>query len=469
MRNPLADRRYPPDPTVTGGLPVANGRTSPPQSRSVKPRRVMRGLTVSFLIASIATGLAASWSSASSNSSTLQVATVVPFTGPDAAFGPLFEDSCIPAIKVIDAEGGVLGHQLKCTGIDTRGDPADAIPVVAKLLASQSTLAAVIGPSSDEAAAVVPIFNRAKVTMFLGAGQSEFDKVHFPYVWRLTPPDAATGIAEALWAKDRLHATRVAAVYVANTTGQGNVPNAVAAFQRLGGHVVLTQQLTPAAASYSTEAAQLIRANPQVILFDADAQTAATYLSELKQQGGLRPFVAGETIAQAPWVQSVGSAIGPATLTKYFVAMEGYSPSLNTPGWVAFRDATVAARSQIGSSYTSEYLTDTYEETGWDAMNLMALAMLATHSTVSAVYNGAILGLTQPGAGKVVVHTFAQGKAALAAGKHIQWSGASGQIVLDSFHSTTGDYAAVTIGPHSHNAGILTAKQITPLLSRILK
>jgi len=375
---------------------------------------------------------------------------------------------CVPAANTINADGGVLGHKLSCIPVDTRGDPADAIPVVAKLLANRSSLAAVDGPTSDEAAAVVPIFNREKVTMFASAGQSEFDKIHFPYFWRLTPPDAATGVAEGVWVWTKLHAKRVAAVYVPAATGQGNDPNAIAAFKHLGGTVVLNQELTAGSSSYSTEVAQLIRSKPQAVLLDLDSATAATYLSELKQQGGLHfPFIASETASEAEWVTAVGGAIGQSNL-KYIQAMEGYETSIGSAAWVAYRTAMTAASKQL-SGYSSEYLTDPYELTGWDFMNLMALAMLSKHSTDPAVYNSAILGLTQPGAGKTVVHTFQEGKQAIASGHQIQYVGASGRIVLDSFHSTTGAFAAFTIGPHSHPAGILTAGQITPLLSHILK
>ena len=86
---------------------------------------------------------------------------------------------CIPGANEINADGGVLGHKLSCASIDTRGDPADAIPVIGKLLASRSSLAGVIGPTSDEATAVVPLFNQAKVTMFAASGNRRLTRFTF--------------------------------------------------------------------------------------------------------------------------------------------------------------------------------------------------------------------------------------------------------------------------------------------------
>src|SRR5579875_3705684 len=75
------------------------------------------------------TSTASSTSSAGSQS-TLTVADVAPFSGPDAALGPTYLASCYGATSTINANGGVLGHKLTCKSVDTRGDPADAVPAV---------------------------------------------------------------------------------------------------------------------------------------------------------------------------------------------------------------------------------------------------------------------------------------------------------------------------------------------------
>jgi hypothetical protein len=93
-----------------------------------------------------AAGLAACTSSSSSSSSgatttgssssALVVADVAPFSGPDAALGPTYLVSCDGATQAIDNAGGVLGHKLTCKGVDTRGDPADAVPATTQMFAT---------------------------------------------------------------------------------------------------------------------------------------------------------------------------------------------------------------------------------------------------------------------------------------------------------------------------------------------
>ena len=70
--------------------------------------------------------------------------------------------------------------------------------------------------------------------------------------------------------------------------------------------------------------------------------------------------------------------------------------------------------------------------------------------------------MTNPGKGKKVVYTFAQGKAALLAGKKIQYMGATGLIDFDKWHNSFGNQEAVksTNDLKPLSQGVVTAKQI---------
>src|ERR1700716_46652 len=71
---------------------------------------------------------------------TLTFASFNPFTGPDASFGPEMAAVCITASNLINQSGGLLGHQTECIAVDTRGDPADAVPPAQKMLATKPNL-----------------------------------------------------------------------------------------------------------------------------------------------------------------------------------------------------------------------------------------------------------------------------------------------------------------------------------------
>lgn len=361
-----------------------------------------------------------------------------PFSGPDASFGPEMMGGCIPAVNAINKAGGVLGHQMKCLESDTRGDPADAVPAANKLMATTTNLVGILGPSSDEALATVPLFNQGKIPMFVDTGQAVFDRSSYQYFWRITPADDVKGYALALWAH-HLGFTRAAAVFGNDVGSQSDVPTLVKAFTKLGGTIVVNQKVALDQSSYRTEIEQVLAANPQVIFTEIDPQTAATYLSELQQLHGLIPVIGTEVTLQAPWLKAVRGAIGSQAMATSFTGMQPYAPP-SGPAWQAFNSALLASSSQVPNP--GQWSTDPYSMTYYDGVNIMALAMIEAKSTDPSAFNADIIKVTAPGAGKTVVYTFAQGEQALKAGKQIQYVGAGGPIVFNQWHNSTGAFEA---------------------------
>ena len=122
------------------------------KSTTLRPVRLVAVAAVAALALALAacsssssTSSGAAASSAPASGSTLTVADVAPFSGVDAALGPTYLATCYGATTAINAAGGVLGHKLSCKSVDTRGEPADAVPAVNQLFASTPNLALVIG------------------------------------------------------------------------------------------------------------------------------------------------------------------------------------------------------------------------------------------------------------------------------------------------------------------------------------
>lgn len=389
-------------------------------------------------LALVVVGACSSAAGGGSGSGTLVIGEFNPFTGPDAAFGPEMAGGCVPAIRLINANGGVLGHQLSCVQEDTRGDPADAVPAAQKMMATETSLVGVLGPSSDEALATVPLLNQGHVPMFADTGQAAFDHTSYAYFWRITPADDVKGYALALWAH-KAGFTRAAAVFGNDAGAQSDVPTLVRAFTQLGGSIVYNKPVALDQSSYRSEIENMVAAHPQVIFTEVDPQTGATFLSELQQLHGLMPVIGTEVTLQAPWLKAVSGAIGPGAMAKYFEGMQPYAPPQG-PAWQAYNRSLLASAAQVPKP--SQWSNDPYSMTYYDGVNAMALAMIAAKSTSPAVFNKYIMQVTEPGSGKTIVNTFAAGKAALQAGKQIQYVGAGGPIAFNHWHNSTGAFEA---------------------------
>ena len=271
----------------------------------IRPSAIGAGALALALVLSVVPGAGAA-SSHKPKGSSLVFAEFNPFSGPDAAFGPEMVVACDAAVLLINQDGGILGHPGTCKGFDTHGDPADAVPAAEQMIATTSGLAGVIGPSSDEALATVPILNRADVPMFADTGQAAFDKTTDTYFWRVSPADDVKGYAMAIWAHKKGY-TRAAVVFGNDVGSQSNVPTLVHAFELLGGKVVSNLRVALDATSYRTEIESMLATHPQVIFTEEDPATAATFLSELASldHSKLLPVVGSEVTLEAPWIQAV--------------------------------------------------------------------------------------------------------------------------------------------------------------------
>lgn len=386
----------------------------------------------------------------------LQFAVFQPFSGPDAAFGSVVLAGCIPAASAIEAAGGILDHkQVSCKTSDTRGDPADAVPAAEQLISATSGLIGVLGPSSDEAAATVPLFNRARLPMFSETGQALFDKNTFDYFYRITPPDDAVGYAMAVYAHSKGY-TRIAGVFGNDISSQGTAPTAAAGFRHLGGTIMM-QKIPLDASSYRTEVQQVAAFKPQAIFTEADPQTSATYLAELRQLYHVVPIIGTNGTNNPPWLKAVSGALGASTFAKYYVGAQPYGPT-SGPAFQGWGNALSAVVKKLPSP-ASKWRTDAFSMSFYDAVNLIALAAQEAKSTNPVVFNSYITRVASPSPGAVTVYSFAQGKRALAAGKKIRYVAVVGEITFDQYHNSPGEFEIVKSDGHTP-AAIYTAAQV---------
>jgi len=401
--------------------------------------RLRASLVVLAAVVAAACGTTTPSATPKTYSGTLTFASFNPFTGPDASFGPEMAAGCITASALINQAGGVLGHQTACITVDTRGDPADAVPAAQKMLATTTNLVGMNGPSSDEALATVPIIDRAHIPMFADSGQAAFDHSNYQYFYRLTPPDDAAGVAMAVYAYKQGY-RKGAAVFGNDLSSQGNVPNLLTAFKALGGTMVLNQTLTLDQSSYRTEVQALIAAKPDVIFTEADPQTDAAYLSQLQQLGTLIPVIGTQPTIQPPWAAAVGGAIGKGNLAKIFAGAQPYAPSAG-PAWDAYNTALLTLGAQIPQP--DQWSQDPYTETDYDAIVIMALAMVMANTPDPSFYNKYVTQVVAGGPGATEVHSYKEGIDALAAHKTIKYVGAGGPVVFDKYRNSTGAFELV--------------------------
>jgi ABC-type branched-subunit amino acid transport system substrate-binding protein len=439
--------------------PAAGGhRPLPgPSARHQRPGRLLAvATTAAVMAAALVLAACSSGGSGTASSSAspaagakLTVADVAPFSGPDAALGPTYLASCYGATSAINAAGGVLGHMLTCKSVDTRGDPADAVPAVNQMFASTPSLALVIGCTSDEAASVAPIINSHKMAMFCMTGQSEFDHAHFPYFYRLVPPDLEESYAMTVIAK-QLGYKRIALAFGNDIGSQTFIQPAIAALKKAGITMTTNQSLDLKATTFRTEAAAIVQSHPDAIMTEALGAADPTLFSEIRQlnSGKIIPIIGTSAAISPAFFKASAAAVGASQFASNFHA-DNLVVESSGPAFQAFSKALLSQQGKVPGA-TGNFTTYLSAPGGvhlYDGMNLAALAMIMSKSTSPSVYGPDIIKIGDGVAGATVCYSFAQCAPLVKAGKAVRYEGPGGPTSFDSFHDSTGIFQVDTYTP----------------------
>ena len=395
----------------------------------------------------------------------LLVGVLAPFSGADANLGPAYYAACLAAAPEINNNGGVGGRHVTCQKFDTRGEPADAAPAASQMVASNSNLMAVIGCTSDEASAVAPIVDRARISMFCMTGQSEFNHTKLQYFHRLVPADIYDAYAMVGWVQygpDHPTWNKVALVFGDDIGSQTFVAPATNALQHFG-KTVQNFPIHLGAPSFRTEVTSMLAFHPDVIFTEA-LGSAGTYLGEVKQLNGgqVIPFIGTSATIDPAWFKDVKGTIGVNDLVSNYrgvdlhydfsgTAYDEFKANLQTA------NATFPQASTYGQRGSTLHL--------YDGVIMTALAMVATNSSDPKVYNPKIKDIANGVSGAMDVHTYKEGLDALHAGKSIHYVGAAGANVFDQYNNSQSGYVLVK---YDAQGGEVSVATLTPEQTKTL-
>jgi ABC-type branched-subunit amino acid transport system substrate-binding protein len=372
--------------------------------------------TAAVLVAAVASGCGSSSGGTSPGNSTLTFDVYSNFTGAQANAG---ENFILPGVKVavqeINDAGGILGHKVQIVETDGGSDPADAVSTAQQMLVKYPGVNAIVGIGSDIAPVVVPIFNGRHIAMMSAAGTPALDKNPYQYFYRETQPDslAGTGVADSVLAKGY---KRIVMIFDSSGTSQSDAVPFLAAFKAKGGTVLANETVQPDQPSYRTEVAKMASLHPQALVTEEDPQTAATLFADMKELGVLGlPVIGGPEADTAQYADALAKAVGGfGVASKWFY--EAYSSNASTPGFA-----------ELQAEYKKVYKSGSPNpgnRINYDGTILLALAMTAARSTSPDVYMKYVKQVS--GQAGTMVTSYAQGVAALKAGKKIYYDGAEG-------------------------------------------
>ncbi|MFV9429014.1 ABC transporter substrate-binding protein [Rhodococcus aetherivorans] len=177
-------------------------------------------------------------SSGTDDDSTIQIAMLAPLTGGYAA------DSNPKAIelaeKLIEADGGVAGKQVKVTIYDAGSEPQTALNAANRAVSDRADVV-VGGITTSQLKAIEPIIARAKIPHL------HLANVAGDTAYNLNPPQTASADATVRFAQNVLKAQNAAALTTSDEGSMSNAKDILDAAQKAGLPITVDQNVAPTA------------------------------------------------------------------------------------------------------------------------------------------------------------------------------------------------------------------------------
>lgn len=398
------------------------------RARSVESRRGRASRSAVLLAAGLGALLAAVACQSSSPSTTtgdIPIGTSLPITGLGSIVGVGTLEGAEVAVQQINAAGGANGRKIYLISGDTHSDPVDAVPVAQQQIAVDHIVAS-YGPAGDQFTATANRYVSARVPIVSFGGDTHLNKMTSPYEWRVTPSDDELGVAMTLIASKRGYKS-AAFMFASESTAQALKVVVKAAWQKLGGTIAVDQDLAVDQSSYNTEMLNITNAHPDVIFMQIDAQMAGVAFRAMQKLNGLSIPVIGDDNSGGPdFISAIGLAAAQKVLTSTDTGL------IDNPAFTQFVDTYTKLRGHAPLPYANY---------GYDALTLIGLAIEAAGSTDGAAIAAAIPQVETSAPDHVIVYNYADGLAALKAGKKIKYIGCTGPLDFNEFHNVFGPFA----------------------------
>lgn len=312
-----------------------------------------------------------------SSSKEIKIGLLNEMTGGNATIGTAAANGAKLAIKEINANGGLLGKQIKAVVADNKSEPSEAANAMTKLL-TQDKVVAVTGTFSSSNAIAAASVAEANKSPYLVAGATnpkvtvdEKTKTVKKYIYRVCFIDPFQGTVAANFAAKDLKVKK-AAMLVDNSSdySKGLAEFFEAALVKEGGEIVANEAYLQKDTDFKATLTKIKSKGAEVLYVPGYYEEVGKIVKQAREMGITVPII-GADGWDSPKLVEIASAA--ALNNTYFT--NHYSVEDTSPKAQAFVEA-----------YTKEYgqKPEALAVLGYDAVYVLADAINRANSTDSA-------------------------------------------------------------------------------------
>lgn len=324
---------------------------------------------------------------AASGNGPLVICEVAATSGPFTQLGTTDEQGADALVKMVNKQGGVLGHQLTLVKENDQSNPATAASLVRKCV-TQDNANFIFGPEeTSTASAAMPVADSLHTIMLgwqsgwtdIGLPQSVLHSQYvYPAIGDVFHADDQAAVQKLI---EPRHYSRVAVIEDNAPGGLGN--DTYTASLAKGGDfsVVAKQVTTPGATNDTPQALALLQANPQIIVLgEIPGSDTITAIKAIRAQDPNIPIAECSGCATPSFIQAAGGA---ATMKNVYLLGSPQSlvddvanNAANQPA-IADTKQYIAAMSAAGFTQANDVNSSSE---GWDAGRELVAAIKAAGS-----------------------------------------------------------------------------------------
>jgi branched-chain amino acid transport system substrate-binding protein len=221
-------------------------------------------------------------------------------TGDQAVWGTCESNTVKMLIEELNANGGLLGEKVEGVYYDTKGDAAEAVNAVKRLI-SQDKVIAIIGPNaSGQALAISSVLEQYKVPDIATVATNPKVTVNDngtvkPYNFRVCFIDPYQGAVAAGYAFDKLGLKNAAVLYdVASDYSQGFTEYFEKTFTAKGGKIVAKEGFKEGDVDFRPQLSKIKEANPDMILMPYYYKEVALSANQARELGIKATLIGGD-------------------------------------------------------------------------------------------------------------------------------------------------------------------------------
>ncbi len=242
-------------------------------------------------------------------------------TGKEAAFGVATRKGILLAIEEINAKGGVLGRPLEYLVEDIQSKPGESATAVKKLISRDKVVAMFGANASLNSLEAAPICQKAKIPMMAISSTNPAVTEVGNYIFRICFIDPFQGAVLGKFARDSLHAKRVALMTAVNSPYSIGLSDVLRRdFTARGGEIVAEQKYAEGDKDFRAQLTAIRAAKPDVIAATGFYTEAALICIQARSLGLNVPFIGGDGWEAPQLIELGGKAVEGTYYSTYFSA-----------------------------------------------------------------------------------------------------------------------------------------------------